>query len=145
MTATGGQLQHPLAAPWDDGTTSSSDGQYFRAGGRASGGRDVNAKYGIDPGVVFYTHVSGRYGPYGSKVITATQSKAAYVLDGLHHHAHQTDLRIVEHYTDTAGATDHVFGCVTCSATGSRHGSRGSKIANCTRSKSPAHIRCSSR
>jgi len=33
-----------------------------------------------------------------------------YVLDGLHHHAHQTDLRIDEHYTDTAGATDHVFG-----------------------------------
>ena len=32
------------------------------------------------------------------------------MLDGLHHHAHQTDLRIVEHYTDTAGATDHVFG-----------------------------------
>ena len=32
------------------------------------------------------------------------------MLDGLHHHAHQTDLRIAEHYTDTAGATDHVFG-----------------------------------
>jgi TnpA family transposase len=102
--------KHPLSAVWDDGTTSSSDGQYFRAGGRASGGRDVNAKYGIDPGAVFYTHVSGRYGPYGSRVITATQSEAPYVLDGLHHHAHQTDLRIAEHYTDTAGATDHVFG-----------------------------------
>src|SRR3954470_2667682 len=25
-------------------------------------------------------------------------------------HAHRTSLRIVEHYTDTAGATDHVFG-----------------------------------
>jgi Tn3 transposase DDE domain len=37
-------------------------------------------------------------------------AEAPYVLDGLHHHAHQTDLRIVEHYTDTAGATDHVFG-----------------------------------
>ncbi len=37
-------------------------------------------------------------------------SEASYVLDGLHHHARQTDLRIVEHYTDTAGATDHVFG-----------------------------------
>jgi TnpA family transposase len=37
-------------------------------------------------------------------------SEAPYVLDGLHHHAHHTDLRIVEHYTDTAGATDHVFG-----------------------------------
>jgi TnpA family transposase len=37
-------------------------------------------------------------------------SEAPYVLDGLHQHAHQTDLRIAEHYTDTAGATDHVFG-----------------------------------
>jgi TnpA family transposase len=37
-------------------------------------------------------------------------SEAPYVLDGLHHQAHQTDLRITEHYTDTAGATDHVFG-----------------------------------
>jgi hypothetical protein len=26
------------------------------------------------------------------------------------HHTHQTDLRIADHYTDTAGATDHVFG-----------------------------------
>ena len=43
--------QHPMAAIWDDGTTSSSDGQYFRAGGRAGTGGAVNAKYGIDPGV----------------------------------------------------------------------------------------------
>ena len=33
--------RHPMAAIWDDGTTSSSDGQYFRAGGRA--GRDPGA------------------------------------------------------------------------------------------------------
>ncbi len=32
------------------------------------------------------------------------------MLDGLHPHAHRTSLRIAEHYTDTAGATDHVFG-----------------------------------
>ena len=30
-----------------------------------------------------------------------------YVLDGLLYH--ESDLRIVEHYTDTAGFTDHVF------------------------------------
>lgn len=102
--------KHPYAAIWDDGTTSSSDGQYFRTGGRAAGAGNVNAKYGIDPGGVLYTHVSGRFGPFFTRVITATQSEAPYVLDGLHHHAHQTDLRIVEHYTDTAGATDHVFG-----------------------------------
>jgi TnpA family transposase len=100
----------PLAALWDDGTTSSSDGQYFRAGGRAGGGGAVNAKYGIDPGFVIYTHVSGRYDPFYTKVIAATVSEAPHVLDGLMHHAHQTDLRIAEHYTDTAGATDHVFG-----------------------------------
>ena len=102
--------RHPYAAIWDDGTTSSSDGQYFRTGGRAAGAGNVNAKYGIDPGGVLYTHVSGRFGPFFTRVITATQSEAPYVLDGLHHHAHQTDLRITEHYTDTAGATDHVFG-----------------------------------
>ena len=102
--------RHPMAAIWDDGTTSSSDGQYFRAGGRAGPGGAVNVKYGIDPGVVLYTHVSGQYGPFHTRVISATMSEAPYVLDGLHHQAHQTDLRIAEHYTDTAGATDHVFG-----------------------------------
>ena len=102
--------RHPMAAIWDDGTTSSSDGQYFRAGGRAEAGGSVNAKYGINPGTVLYTHVSGGYGPFYTRVISATMSEAPYVLDGLHHHAHQTDLRIAEHYTDTAGATDHVFG-----------------------------------
>ena len=102
--------RHPMAAIWDDGTTSSSDGQYFRAGGRAGAGGSVNAKYGIDPGAVIYTHVSGHYGPFYTRVISATMSEAPYVLDGLLHHVHQTDLRIAEHYTDTAGATDHVFG-----------------------------------
>ena len=102
--------KHPLAAIWDDGTTSSSEGQYFRATGRAGAGGSVNAKYGIDPGAVIYTHVSGHYGPFYTRVISATMSEAPYVLDGLLHHVHQTDLRISEHYTDTAGATDHVFG-----------------------------------
>jgi TnpA family transposase len=102
--------RHPMAALWGDGTASSSDGQYFRASGRAGPGGAINAKYGIDPGAVLYTHVSGQYGPFYTKVLAATMSEAPYVLDGLHHHVHQTDLRIAEHYTDTAGATDHVFG-----------------------------------
>ena len=33
---------------------------------------------------------------------------STYVLDGLLYH--ESDLRIEEHYTDTAGFTDHVFG-----------------------------------
>ena len=41
-------------------------------------------------------------------MIAATASEAPHVLDGLLYH--QTGLQIVEHYTDTGGATDHVFG-----------------------------------
>lgn len=104
------QHRHPMAALWGDGTDSSSDGQYFRAGGRAGPAGDVNARHGIDPGVVLYTHHSGRYAPMFSRVIAATAGEAPYVLDGLHPNAHRTSIRIAEHYTDTAGATDHVFG-----------------------------------
>lgn len=102
--------KHPMAAVWGDGSTSSSDGQHFRAGGRAGPGGDINAKYGTDPGTVLYTHVSDQYGPFHTKVISATASEAPHVLDGLLNHEHRTELGIREHYTDTAGATDHVFG-----------------------------------
>jgi TnpA family transposase len=76
----------------------------------AGSGGSINAKYGIDPGAVLYTHVSRHCGPFYTGVIPVTMREAPYVLDDLHHNAHQIDLRIVEHYTDTAGATDHVFG-----------------------------------
>jgi TnpA family transposase len=43
-----------------------------------------------------------------TKVINTTVRDATHVLDGLLYH--ESDLRIEEHYTDTAGFTDHVFG-----------------------------------
>ena len=98
----------PLAQLWGAGTTSSSDGQYFRAGDRGEGLADINARHGNEPGVTFYTHLSDQFGPYYTKVIAATASEAPHVLDGLLYH--QTGLQIEEHYTDTGGATDHVFG-----------------------------------
>ncbi|MGO9016192.1 MAG: Tn3 family transposase [Dissulfurispiraceae bacterium] len=101
------QYQQSFAAYWGDGTTSSSDGQRFRAGGSGGASGHVNAKYGSEPGVLFYTHISDQYAPFHSQVINATVRDATYVLDGLLHH--ESDLRIEEHYTDTAGFTDHVF------------------------------------
>jgi TnpA family transposase len=98
----------PFTKIWGDGDTSSSDGQFFRAGGHGEARADYNAKYGSEPGVKFYTHVSDRYAPFHSKVIAANASEAAHVLDGLMHHESSIDIR--EHYTDTAGAIDHVFG-----------------------------------
>lgn len=101
------QFRQPFAGHWGDGTTSSSDGQRFKAGGRAEATGHVNPKYGGEPGVLFYTHVSDQYAPFHTKVINVGVRDATYVLDGLLYH--ESDLRIEEHYTDTAGFTDHVF------------------------------------
>lgn len=104
----GAQRALPMAQIWGEGKTSSSDGQYFQAGGRGEALADVNARYGEEPGVSFYTHISDQFGPYHAKVIAATASEAPHVLDGLLNHL--SSLRIEEHYTDTGGASDHVFG-----------------------------------
>ena len=102
------QFRHAFAGHWGDGTTSSSDGQHFRAGGRAEGSGHINPKYGSEPGRMFYTHISDQYAPFSTKVVNVGVRDSTYVLDGLLYH--ESDLRIEEHYTDTAGFTDHVFG-----------------------------------
>ncbi|QHK18994.1 Tn3 family transposase [Pseudarthrobacter psychrotolerans] len=102
------QFRQPLAGNWGDGTTSSSDGQRFKAGGRAQSTGHINPKYGTEPGRMFYTHVSDQYSPFSAKVVNVGVRDSTYVLDGLLYH--ESDLRIEEHYTDTNGFTDHVFG-----------------------------------
>ena len=97
----------PIVTMWGDGTTSSSDGQFFRAGRNAGG--TINAKYGMEPGFLAYTFVSDQYDPFHTRIITATTSEAPFVLDGLLRHEQMSGLTIKEHYTDTAGATEHTF------------------------------------
>ncbi|MDI4643183.1 Tn3 family transposase [Rhodoblastus acidophilus] len=116
----------PFTKIWGDGDTSSSDGQFFRAGGHGEARADYNAKYGSEPGVKFYTHVSDRYAPFHTRVIAANASEAAHILDGLLHHECSLDIR--EHYTDTAGAIDHVFGL--CHLTGFRFAPRIRDLAD---------------
>ena len=106
----------PIASTWGDGTTSSSDRQFFRSAKRGDAAGEVNARYGHDPGLGFYTHVSDQHGPYSVRVMSATSHEAPYVLDGLLHHG--TALRIGTHYTDTGGASDHVF--ILCAMLGFR-------------------------
>lgn len=101
------QFRHAFAENWGDGTTSSSDGQRFRAGGKAESTGHINPKYGSGPGRLFYTHISDQYAPFHTKVVNVGVRDSTYVLDGLLYH--ESDLRIEEHYTDTAGFTDHVF------------------------------------
>lgn len=106
----------PIAGAWGAGTTSSSDGQFFRSGKRGSAAGEVNARHGVDPGLSFYTHVSDQNGPYHIGVISAATHEAPYVLDGLLHH--DTGLKIDTHYVDTGGASDHVF--ILCAMLGFR-------------------------
>jgi TnpA family transposase len=57
---------------------------------------------------MFYTHVSDQYAPFYTKVINTTVRDATHVLDGLLYH--ESDLQIEEHYTDSEGYTDQLFG-----------------------------------
>ena len=99
---------HPHAALWGAGATSSSDGQFFRASDRAAGRSDVNRHYGSELGTKFYSHLSDQYGYFSILPISPSESEAPYVLDGLFDH--ESKLDIDEHYTDTGGSSDHVFG-----------------------------------
>jgi TnpA family transposase len=101
------QLDQAFAANWGEGTTSSSDGQRYKSGGVALSTGHINPKYGSEPGRMFYTHISDQYTPFNSKVVNVGVRDSTYVLDGLLYH--ESDLKIEEHYTDTAGFTDHVF------------------------------------
>jgi Tn3 transposase DDE domain len=101
------QFHHAFAENWSDGTTSSSDGQRFRVGGKAESTGHVNPKYDNKPGKQVYTHISNQYAPYHTKLVNVGPRDSTYVLDGLLYH--ESELRIEEHYTDTAGFTDHVF------------------------------------
>lgn len=104
------RLQHrePLAAVFGGGDASSSDGQFFRAAGSGRPAARLNAHYGHEPGVKFYTHLSDRYTPFSTKVIPATASEALHVLDALFDH--RADMTRHRHHTDGGGVSDHVFG-----------------------------------
>jgi len=95
--------RHPHSKLWGDGTTASSDGQFFRASDRAAKRGDINLHYGSAPGTKFYSGFSGQYGYYSILPISPTESEAICVLDGLFDH--DTILDIEELFTDTGGAT----------------------------------------
>lgn len=69
---------------------------------------DTNPHYGTGKGTTMYRFVSDQFSTFYTKVINTNARDAVHVIDGLLYH--ETDLNIEEHYTDTAGYTDQVFG-----------------------------------
>ena len=77
------QSRLPMARFWGGGVTASSDGQFFPAARQGEAMNLINAKYGSEPGLKAYTHVSDQFGPFATQNIPATVSEAPYILDGL--------------------------------------------------------------
>ncbi len=102
-----GQSALPMARFWGAGQSASSDGQFFPTTRQGEAMNLINAKYGHEPGLKAYTHVSDQFGPFATQTIPATVNEAPYILDGLL----MTDAgqKIREQYADTGGFTDHVF------------------------------------
>src|SRR3546814_12416668 len=96
----------PMSQFWGLGETASSDGQFFPAARQGEAMNLINAKYGSEPGLKAYTHLSDQYAPFATQLIPATVSEAPYILDGLL--MNETGQRVREQYADTGGLTDHV-------------------------------------
>ena len=96
------QAALPMAAVWGTGRTASSNGQFFPAAGRGEALNLVNARYGTEPGVKAYSHVSDRFSPFATQTIPATVHEAPYILDGLL--MNETGRRVREQYADTGAS-----------------------------------------
>ena len=88
----------------ETGRTASSAGLFFPAPGRGEALNLVNARYGAEPDVKAYSHVSDRFSPFATQTIPATVHEAPYILDGLL--MNETGRRGREQYADTGGFTD---------------------------------------
>lgn len=101
--------QLPLSRIWGEGATSSSDGQRFGIQQSSLLASYYPRYFGYyERAVTVYTHTSDQYSVFGTRIISCSPREALYVLDGLLEN--NTILRLREHYTDTHGFTEHIFG-----------------------------------
>jgi TnpA family transposase len=97
----------PLTASFGPGTTSSSDGMRFGASASVLGARHLPRYFGARRGLSVYSHVSDQGPQFALAVINCQLREATFALDGV---LHQEVYPIEEHYSDTHGYTDLVFG-----------------------------------
>jgi TnpA family transposase len=97
----------PFSQVWGSGILSSSDGQRFPVAGKNRHARSFPPTLGYGQGLTFYSWSSDQLSQYGSKPVMITARDATYVLDAIL--GNETELAILEHTTDTAGATEIIF------------------------------------
>ncbi len=85
-----------------------SDGMRVQIGVSALNS-EYNPHYsGTKKGATMYRFTSDQYATFWVNIISSNARDTLHIIDGIHYH--ETDLCISEHYTDTSGYTDQVFG-----------------------------------
>ncbi len=98
-----------LSSIYGTGIASSSDGQRFGIQASSLLASFYLRYFGYyEWAITIYTHTSDQYSVFGTRVISCSPREALYVLDGLLEN--DTILRPREHYTDTHGFTEQLFG-----------------------------------
>jgi Tn3 transposase DDE domain-containing protein len=92
----------PMASAFGTGTLASSDGQRFPVKGKSITARHLSRYFARGQGISAYTAVSDQHATLDTKVIAADAPEGPIVLDGI---LGNTDPPILEHATDTHGAT----------------------------------------
>jgi len=100
------QKEDPFTKIWGDGTTSSSDGTRLKNNVKATNS-SYNPHFGFDKGNTIYRFVCDIYCIFYNLIAGPNDRDGIHVIDGLIRH--KSELKIKEHYTDTAGYTDQVF------------------------------------
>jgi TnpA family transposase len=91
-----------MASAFGTGTLASSDGQRFPVKGKSITARHLSRYFPRGQGISAYTAVSDQHATLDTKVIAADAPEGHIVLDGI---LGNTDPPILEHATDTHGAT----------------------------------------
>jgi TnpA family transposase len=102
------QATIPLAKKWGGGDVASADGMRFVTPVRTVNAGPNKKYFGSSKGITWYNFVSDQFSGFHGIVIPGTLRDSIFILEGLLEQ--QTGLNPTEIMTDTAGASDMVFG-----------------------------------
>ena len=98
----------PLARKWGGGEVASADGMRFVTPIRTINAGPNRKYFGSSRGITWYNFISDQFSGFHGIVVPGTLRDSIFVLEGLLEQ--QTGLNPLEIMTDTAGASDMVFG-----------------------------------
>lgn len=102
------QTKLSLAGKWGGGEVASADGMRFTTPVRTINAGANRKYFGSSRGITWYNFLSNQYSGFHGIVVPETLRDSIFVLEGLLEQ--QTGLNPMEIMTDTAGASDMVFG-----------------------------------